>query len=212
MIRQLTNSVDSLLSEKLAAIGFERKKGFVYTCKLEQGVLGWIGLTSRTDNHKLALAINVGVLFPKLQKLILGENYTGQNRLVANVITPIYTLTNTKSYLSYVFVGDLNDHKVADEIIKIIVKYGLPQIRLLSDLSEFESILRSQLNGRLINGKLSTNVVLDPRKELLGLLVFTNRKSEAQELARKILKNAQKSVEAAEYTDLNSFCDRLNIR
>lgn len=211
MIRQLMNSVDLLLNEKLAAIGFDRKERFIYTCKLERDALGWLGFPSRGDGRKLVLAINVGVLFPKLQKLVLGDNYVRQNRLVANVITPIYALIDAQSYLSFVFGGDLSDNKVADETVEIIAKYGLPQIRRLSKLSEFESILRSQLNGRLTNGKLSADIVLNPRKELLGLLVFTDRKSEAQELAKKILVDAKNSVDAAEYADLKIFCDRLNI-
>lgn len=68
MIRQLMNSVDLLLSEKLAAIGFDRKERFIYTCTLERDALGWLGFPSRGDSRKLVLAINVGVLF---------QNYKG---------------------------------------------------------------------------------------------------------------------------------------
>jgi len=138
--------VFQLLHTRLAALGFEKRKPGIFTIKVSDEVVGWIGLNKATHGQKGFLEINpvVGVRNQRIEKLVsdlLGEKF--DEVIPATLAGNIGYMMPSDKYRSYTFSQDAPVETIAEELVNGFREYGLPFIRSHTETTALVEGLRT---------------------------------------------------------------------
>jgi hypothetical protein len=123
----------------LTQLGFRKRAGKIFTIDIVDGVLGWLGLNTATEHRRVGkFEVNpvVGVRYEKIERLVTelrGEKFHAY--APPTLSTPLGYLLPECRFRTWVF-GPGHTSEAAVEIIGAISNYGLPFMRLMSQLSE----------------------------------------------------------------------------
>lgn len=134
---RLIESVAAAAGEGLAAAGFRKRAGQIYTLDLGDDALGWLGLNSATQH----LAVGVVEVNP-----VVGVRHQGVERMVAELMgvkfdayrpptvsSPIGYLMPGRRYRAW-RVDTAAPGEPARELVEAVLTYGVPFMRSAADL------------------------------------------------------------------------------
>jgi hypothetical protein len=126
----------------LTSQGWRKRTGEIYTFDLTDGFHGWLGLNRATKYRPLQINPVVGLRHEPLMRLIDELSGTKQRYVAATISSPVGYLTPEHRFLQ-LSVDSLADVDVAaDELVRLVEKYGLPFARAHASTAELERALR----------------------------------------------------------------------
>jgi hypothetical protein len=136
-VLSLTKSAYGLLQDRLAGLGFEKRKPGIFSSVIAENVVGWIGLNTATRGRKDALEINpvVGVRNQRVEQLVaelVGDAF--DDLIPPTVAGNVGYLSPGHKYLAFTFSDSGSNEDVADGLCDAVKVYGLPFMRRMVDL------------------------------------------------------------------------------
>jgi hypothetical protein len=121
-----------VLREPLAALGFRKRAGAIFTIELDEPVIGWLGLNAATEHQSAGDAsVNpiVGVRHQTVERIVaslLGERF--HPYVGPTVSTPLGYVMPEQRFATWQF-GDDDSRAQADRLLTALEDYGLPFMR-----------------------------------------------------------------------------------
>jgi hypothetical protein len=144
--------------DRLAAAGFKKRSGEIFTIDVADDVLGWLGLNRAVGRSDAALEVNpvVGVRHEAIERMLAalkGEKFHAY--LPPTVSVSLGYLMPEKRYQPWLFV-DSNVTEMADAMVRAVEAYGLPFMKenaspqaVVALMTAGEVGMREQLSYRI---------------------------------------------------------------
>jgi hypothetical protein len=139
-------SVFRTICTNLAVLGFAQQKPGLLVVRINDDILGWLGLNKAVRGQVGVLEINpvVGVRSRPIEKLVAELSGEPFDELVpATLAGNIGYMTPANKYRPYNFSETSPPDTVADELVDDVSQYGLPFIRNHTEMAALVKGLRS---------------------------------------------------------------------
>ena len=144
--KELVKSVFAVVSESLAAAGFEKRNAAVFTIPAAPGVAGWLELSAVRSDEGVEVRPVVGVRCHPLEALVAEwlERKPG-DFMPATLTRPMGALTPENSPSSWLFKYDTDCEPLVAEMSAALAQFGRPFIGANSALPAlYETLLNSK--------------------------------------------------------------------
>ena len=148
--KKIISEVMRIARQELCALGMRKRTGEIYTCKLNEETLGWIGLNRAIERGNGMLEINpvIGVRNQSLEKVlsdIRGEKF--HTYIPPSTGIHLGYLMPQKDYVPWLFAeGKDNTAKVKDMVVTIM-KYGKPFMKANDTLETLCDTMANSKHG-----------------------------------------------------------------
>ncbi len=134
------------MHERLATLGFKKRKLGIATIEMTDDVIGSVGLNTATQGQQGSLEVSpvVGVRNQRIEKLVadlLGEKF--DEVIPVTLAGNIGYMMPSDKYCPYIFRQDAPVERVAEELVRGIREYGLPFIRSYVEMAALVEGLRT---------------------------------------------------------------------
>lgn len=131
--------VSTTLREPIEQMGFRKRAGEVFTIKLADGVLGWLGLNYASRHHQRGqVEINpiVGIRHQAVERLVARLRQERFHEYQPPTVSvPLGYVMPVHGYKSWEFGGQYGTTAAAD-LVQAIADYGIPFMRSVIRLPE----------------------------------------------------------------------------
>jgi hypothetical protein len=142
----ITKTAFSLLQDRLARIGFEKRKPGLFSSPISDDVIGWIGLNKATRGRSDALDVNpvVGIRNQRIERLVAELAGDAFDVLIPPTIAGnVGYLSPGGRYKSFTFTDSIENEEIADQLCKTVSKYGLPFMKKTADLRALVEVMQT---------------------------------------------------------------------
>jgi hypothetical protein len=159
MTLSITKAAFGLVEDRLAALGFKKRKPGILSSPISDDTIGWVGLNKAIRGRSGALDINpvVGVRNQRVEQLVaelVGDAF--DDLIPPTVAGNVGYLFPAHRYLVFTFSESGSNEEVADGLCDAVKAHGLPFMKKMVDLRNLVETMQTtrlgmpeQLNYRI---------------------------------------------------------------
>jgi hypothetical protein len=173
-LRDVVAAMSAAAKENLVSTGFRKRDGDLFTYKLSDHALGWVGLNRSTYNNRGPLDVNpvIGVRDQEVERLLaecLGERF--HPYLPPTVSRPLGYLMPAQWIVTWTFETLESVPEQARDMTEAIVTYGVPFMRDISSRDALIATMRRQPANAMFFDRLPVALWLEGATEEASAMV-----------------------------------------